>query len=951
LDGFMSRDVRPAILLCAIVSFLAAIGVRGDTGSRVLDLCTFLPGLDPAFARHLLLDGDREFHGYCEQAGPIAVRGAFAVLNSRLWYCAADSYLTTYRRVAPGLERLCEESAKLYDCPACIEGLKLRAAMGARGAELNRVMGDLVRLDRDVTTPIEDRVVQYRKLLGVFQQMHYEIGVMYAEDCLARMANLQGDSRQQIVLLHSVLARARRVGAEELVCQYLGQIGYERRMAGDVDSMLVCYRGGIAKADHHQFVEQSVRLRWFLADYYSGEGKFAAAASLANEAQRLCRRWGTALMEPRATLWSMDFFSTLGCWDIVRRYSDRMPVLLRAVDPLGHAQELTTFSLRARRLEARLLAEQGRPDEGADILSGVDSVLRKNSSPGVYGPFLTERADVLLRAGRMREVLAVATEGIAYADSFQLAETGFDLALARARARLALGDLVLARSELRDARARLASCRSVLAFMPCEFDGVEIGIDAACGARRAALGKFDRSLRELRATVRRMDAGPHSYLALAQAEDLRGIGQRLLEHSPSESCQLELEWQSLAGLMGTGDSIPPSRTVPEGNVLRSTQYPTIHVVYGFIDRQLTRWTCSREGTRCEVLPLTLNECDQLVGQVMHLLGSDPGAADAPLPDSLSKALSELGKLLLPPEIRDEHHARLVVSAQGAIARLPFEALDVSADSSYEPLLARHDVVYARPEPPVSRRTGDGTTVVLIGADEAEWESPGDTVPSAAKWEAQRAIARLPNARIVHGRDISKHALLDSWSRASILYVAAHLMRDPDAPLLCYFPMGFGARDRTDDAFLDLRDARTVDLSGCKLVVLSSCASGEPYVAGGRAGLSMADAFLDGGAAAAIHTRWRVREARAAIIAPDLAAAWLEGGHDPVAEWSDCRRTMLRGPRGWRHPFEWAAWSVTVRLPVRPWHAGSDKSTVASAVPESRGRARPKESAGPSGSPR
>jgi hypothetical protein len=212
-------------------------------------------------------------------------------------------------------------------------------------------------------------------------------------------------------------------------------------------------------------------------------------------------------------------------------------------------------------------------------------------------------------------------------------------------------------------------------------------------------------------------------------------------------------------------------------------------------------------------------------------------------------------------------------------------------------------------------------------------------------EAAEIGERLPQARVVRSTDVSKQDVLAAWGRASVLYVAAHLTRDPAAPLVSYFPMTFGARrHRLDDSYLDLRDVLSLDLSGCDLAVLSSCASGEPYVVGGWAGPSMADALLDAGARAAICTRWQVRDDRARVVAPRLAIAWTRGPGDPLARWCDVRRTMLRDRQGWRHPFEWAAWSVTIR-DERPEPAFARPPVTAAAV-----RSTPARHAPPAGSP-
>src|SRR5262249_49921654 len=155
--------------------------------------------------------------------------------------------------------------------------------------------------------------------------------------------------------------------------------------------------------------------------------------------------------------------------------------------------------------------------------------------------------------------------------------------------------------------------------------------------------------------------------------------------------------------------------------------------------------------------------------------------------------------------------------------------------------------------------GDGTSIILFGGDLGQGQATPGALASVEN-EATRAEACLPRGRIVRSNEVPKQALLKAWSQASAIYVAAHLERDPDVPLLSYFPMRCGVRpDRIEDGYLDLLDARSLNLTACRLAVLSSCASGEPYVNGGRAGPSMADALLDAGAAAVIHARWQVRD--------------------------------------------------------------------------------------------
>jgi len=157
-------------------------------------------------------------------------------------------------------------------------------------------------------------------------------------------------------------------------------------------------------------------------------------------------------------------------------------------------------------------------------------------------------------------------------------------------------------------------------------------------------------------------------------------------------------------------------------------------------------------------------------------------------------------------------------------------------------------------------------------------------------------------------------VLEAWGRAPVFYAAAHLVRDPDVPIISYFPLSLRSQvQRADESYLDLRDVRSLDLSGCRLVVLSSCGSGVPYVAGERSAPSMADAALDAGAGATIHTLWDVTDEQASFVGPRLTKAWIEGGNDPLRAVCDARRAMMSDPADRRDPCAWAGWSVTLPL--------------------------------------
>ena len=93
-----------------------------------------------------------------------------------------------------------------------------------------------------------------------------------------------------------------------------------------------------------------------------------------------------------------------------------------------------------------------------------------------------------------------------------------------------------------------------------------------------------------------------------------------------------------------------------------------------------------------------------------------------------------------------------------------------------------------------------------------------------------------------------------------------------------------------------------------LVVLSGCSSGAPYLTARRAAACLGDAFLDAGAGAVVQTFWDVGDVQARELMTAFVGA-LSQNPSKIRTLNNVRRAALMGPRGVRHPFSWAAFSI------------------------------------------
>ena len=171
------------------------------------------------------------------------------------------------------------------------------------------------------------------------------------------------------------------------------------------------------------------------------------------------------------------------------------------------------------------------------------------------------------------------------------------------------------------------------------------------------------------------------------------------------------------------------------------------------------------------------------------------------------------------------------------------------------------------------------------------------------------------------RQATKDSVLDAWAHASRIYVAAHVARVPEIPFLTFIPLALPEGADESQAYLEIKDVRSLDLSECELVVLSACASGAPYVEGERVAPSMGDAFLDAGARAVVQTFLPVRDADAIRFAARFLSTWEGGREDVVTALNRARREDVAASGHAGDPAAWATWSASVRgIPRR--HSGN-----------------------------
>jgi hypothetical protein len=456
----------------------------------------------------------------------------------------------------------------------------------------------------------------------------------------------------------------------------------------------------------------------------------------------------------------------------------------------------------------------------------------------------------------------------------------------------------------------------------------------------------ERAWKSFCAMLGERDQSSEAYVVLNDGRELRDLAHASLSSARLEAYSLDLAWRLLyrgtpvvTGAASPGDDW--TAFVEKGGqsaaALASWARTTggVHVLFLVEDGALERWTRTRAGLEHVTIDAPLDSLEQLVRRVRHGLSAEPADPDQPLDLRLRDDLLRLSHALLPLDglraLAGPRPTPLLFTTEGFLDGFPFQALSLDPER-YVPLLTAFDVAALRfPSPGSHRPLRDEGLVVADPALPVQlrrrFPELGDLQDGSV--EASRVAGLLPASVVLTGAAATKNAVVSRWERASFLHFASHLVRDPEDPYLTFIPLASGGSLLPHAPRLEIADVRRADLSGCRLVVLSSCASGSPIaLSPSYAAPSLADAFADAGAASVVHTYWRVRDEWASRFTTEFMDACVRQDVSAVVALSRTSRRAMNGPRGIRHPFTWAGYGVLLSE-IPPLHPTEPRPLVSS----------------------
>lgn len=480
--------------------------------------------------------------------------------------------------------------------------------------------------------------------------------------------------------------------------------------------------------------------------------------------------------------------------------------------------------------------------------------------------------------------------------------------------------------------------------------------DAIRGRHDPALTQMLEELTQLRHDIAAMTlGGPAPLVGVAAHREALVVLQSQRESFETKLAQSvpQLDW---AQRLSQIDAVAVARALPSGSAL--VEYVRIEVrdFSAVFARGQPEW----QGARYLALVLPANEPDSValldlgeaepvedaIARVRVALSGDLSYSRAQTETPATDAGEDVRRLVFDPLLpRLAGRTRVIVSTDGDLATLPFEALPLDRGTR---LIDRYVFSYLSCGRDLLRMQGQAPGIfgaAFVAAD-PDFDLSGDVgdAPLADGRESRdlsrnEGAVRLPGTRAeaetvagllgvqaLLGKEVLKRRFRDVHS-PQIMHVATHgfFLKDQTGfrqtpgfpPPLIENPLlrsglllaGFNTWLRhgstsaaAENGMLNGEDVAGLDLAGTELVVLSACETGLGQVNVGEGVFGLRRAFVVAGARTLVMSLWKVPDAQTQELMVDFYKRVLAG--EPRAE--ALRMAQLALKARWPDPTDWAA---------------------------------------------
>jgi CHAT domain-containing protein len=252
---------------------------------------------------------------------------------------------------------------------------------------------------------------------------------------------------------------------------------------------------------------------------------------------------------------------------------------------------------------------------------------------------------------------------------------------------------------------------------------------------------------------------------------------------------------------------------------------------------------------------------------------------------------------------------LLIVADGEIARVPFAALLDTARAQY--LIEAHPVHF-EPSLADARATGRhrATRALVVGDPAFDARSlAGATRLSGAAAEVDAVAREYPDATILMGQAADRKALEAAFPDAELIHYAGHAIFNDTRPEQSFLLLA-SAGGTHRGGRLTASDIEKMDLAGVVLVVLSACETQRPRP--GRSGgfVGLTSAFRAAGARGVIGSTWKVDDRRTQALMVEFHRAYKSLETAPAALRQAQIQLLKSGDPALRSPAAWAAFRYT-----------------------------------------
>ncbi|MFL5383735.1 MAG: CHAT domain-containing protein [Longimicrobiaceae bacterium] len=465
-------------------------------------------------------------------------------------------------------------------------------------------------------------------------------------------------------------------------------------------------------------------------------------------------------------------------------------------------------------------------------------------------------------------------------------------------------DLQLAGAALSAGRARAAAAATLDSAVSTFAEGNPLGLLRALVARaqaRLALGDAPGATSDLhRAAVlldEQRDAVATASFRASLLDAARGVFDRLV--------LLRLAAADTAGALDYLDRARASfssaahRSAGPGPAARPGPGEAA-LVYALVGDTLLIWTVAGGALHLERAGV---DRGALLGAVEHLRASLQARTDTGVVRRELAALYD--RLLRPVRERLGTGTNLVLVADGELADVPFAALYDARRRRY--VIQDHSLRFAptlRDAARPGRRRPAAPGGALLVADPAfdPRRHPLLGRLAAARAEVRAIASEYPRPQVLEGRDATRERIASSLRGSGVFHFAGHAVFDDERPERSYLVLAPGA---AGDDRLTAAEIEGMDFSGVRLVMLSACETLRAH--GGHSGgfAGFAGAVMAAGAGGVVGSLWLVEDRPAGELATRFHAAYRRDG-DGAAALRAAQLGMLASPDpSFSSPAAWA----------------------------------------------